>query len=82
MKTLFVKQASYISEYKIELIFSDNKSKIIDFEPFLFKNSHPQHDKYRKLTNFKTFKIENGSIVWGIDWDLTFSIDSLYKGKI
>ena len=29
-----------------------------------------------------TFKIENGNIVWGEDWDLIFPIEQLHQGRI
>jgi len=72
----------YITEYKIELKFDDNSIQLIDFEPFLRKNPHPQWNKYLKLDNFKKFKIESGNIVWGRNWDLIFPVNQLYTNKI
>ncbi|MDD3686693.1 MAG: DUF2442 domain-containing protein [Bacteroidales bacterium] len=74
--------AKHIKHYCIELTFSDKKKVIVDFEAFLNKCSHPQHNKYKELRNFKQFKIENGNIVWGKNWDMIFPLEELYKGKI
>ena len=73
---------NYLIGYKIEIKFDDKTTQIIDFEPFLRQNPHPLWNKYLKLENFKKFKIENGNIVWGRDWNLIFPINQLYKNKI
>jgi hypothetical protein len=49
---------------------------------FFTAHSHPQYNKYKKPENFKRFKIENGNIVWGKDWDMIFPVYDLYTGKI
>jgi len=79
---MIVKQANYIKDYIVRLSFSDGSMKDVDFGVFLKKRSHPQWNKYNDLSNFKQFKIENGNIVWGEDWDLIFPINQLYNGKI
>ncbi len=63
MKTINIISAQYIKEYKIKLVFSDKTEKIIDFIAFFNSNSHPQWNKYKKIQNFKKFKIQNGNIV-------------------
>ena len=57
---------------------------IITFYPETVKTpmSFTQYNKYKKQENFKKFKIENGNIVWGKDWDLIFPVYDLYEGKI
>ena len=72
--------ATYLNEYNIELRFSDNTVRQINFEIFLKTHSHPQFDKYKKLNNFRKFKIERGNIVWGKNWDLIFDLWELYDG--
>jgi hypothetical protein len=66
----------------LKISFNDGTSQIIDFGPFLMENPHPQHDKYRDVSNFKRFKIERGNVVWGKDWDLIFPVSQLHKGYI
>jgi len=82
MKTISVTNAKYINSYKLEVVFNDDKKKIIDFGDFLNSHSHPQFNKYKKEQNFKRFKIQNGNIVWGKDWDMIFPVYDLYSGKI
>ena len=62
--------------------FNDGFKRIVDFEPFLFAYDRGYYNRYRMLSNFKSFKIEDGNIVWGKDWDLIFPIKELYAGKI
>ena len=80
---IFVSNATYLNDYVIRLVFNDKTSKDIDFEPFL-KTSKLRSicEKYLDLDNFKNFKIEDGNIVWGKNWDLIFPEDQLYNGKI
>lgn len=82
MRTIAVKEAKYADEFKLEILFTDNKKQLVDFGKFLRKHSHPQFNKYKKLQNFKQFKIENGNVVWGKDWDMIFPVYDLYKGII
>ncbi|HEY4063184.1 MAG TPA: DUF2442 domain-containing protein [Puia sp.] len=82
MKAISVSKAVYIDGYKLEVEFNDNKIHVVDFGNFLNTHSHPQYNKYKKPENFKKFKIENGNIVWGKDWDMIFPLYDLYKGTI
>lgn len=82
MKSIVVKDARYIEDFSLEIIFNDDKKSVVDFSVFLKTHSHPQYNKYKKEENFKKFKIENGNIVWGKDWDMIFPVSDLYKGKI
>lgn len=74
--------AKYIEGFKLEVVFNNQKTRVVDFGTFLNKHNHPQYNKYKKENNFKKFKIENGNVVWGKDWDMIFPVYDLYKGKI
>lgn len=74
MKTLAVTEAEHVGELCLRLSFSDETSQLVDFGPFLTNHPHPQHNKYRRLANFKRFKIERGNIVWERDWNLIFPV--------
>ena len=80
---IFVLSATYLKDYVVRLIFSDNTSRDVDFGIFLKKNI-PRSicEKYLDLENFKNFKIEDGNIVWGKNWDMVFPEEQLYNGKI
>lgn len=82
MKAISVKAARYLDGHRLEVVFTDNRKQVIDFAGFLQTHSHPQFNKYRKEDNFKKFKIENGNIIWGKDWDMIFPVYDLYGGKI
>ena len=82
MSTIMVTDATYIQGYRIKIAFSDNSSRVIDFEPFLKENPHPQWNKYNNINLFKKFKIENGNLVWGRNWDLIFPVYGLYTGNL
>jgi len=81
-KPIQVTNAEYRIDYKVEIWFSDNTIKIVDFGNFLEKHPHPQHNKYKDKELFKQFKIEAGNLVWGENWDLIFPVTQLYKGVI
>ena len=74
--------AEYVESYMLEIFFSNDKKKLVDFSEFLEMHSHTQYNKYKKENNFKKFKIENGNVVWGKDWDMIFPVDELYKGRL
>lgn len=82
MKTISIKDAKHIEAFKLEIIFNDGVVRMVDFGDFLQSHSHPQFNKYKKEENFKRFKIENGNVIWGKDWDMIFPLYDLYKGKI
>ena len=82
MTTISVIAANYLNGLSLEIVFNDNKKKQDDFSGFLATHSHPQYNKYKKVENFRKFKIENGNVVWGKDWDMIFPVYDLYRGKI
>ena len=59
MKPISVKEVKYIEGYKLEIVFTNAKRKVVDFGQFLKTHSHPQYNKYKKTENFKRFKIFN-----------------------
>ncbi len=82
MKTVNIIDANYKGNFSLELTFSDSKKSVVDFNNFFQKNNHPQFNKYKKEENFLKYKIENGNVVWGKDWDMIFPVWNLYKGKV
>ncbi len=82
ISTIKVTDAEYVSDFKVQITFSDSTRQVINFQDFLDNNPHPQYDKYKNLKHFKNFRIERGNIVWGKDWDLIFPIEQLHSGEI
>ena len=79
---LQIKKADYLDGFRVAIYFNDGVKKIIDFTDFLHSKYNYYTRKYRNTSNFKKFKIENGNVVWGKDWDLIFPITHLRKGNI
>jgi hypothetical protein len=73
--------AKYVSGYKIRLTFNDGTVRLVDFGPFLAKARNPDTTDYRDLRKFKSFRIEDGDLIWG-DLQMIFPILDLYKGEI
>lgn len=74
--------AKYIEGYKIELTFNDGKVNIIDFEKQIMAQKVPEYAAYQNINEFKKFKIDDGNIVWGEDWDLIFELHRLYENTL
>ena len=78
---LAITNAEYIKDYKIKLVFSDNKERIINFEHFLKQARNPLTRKFLDLNEFKKFTIEYGDLVWK-DYEMCFPIIDLYEDNI
>ena len=74
-----IKNAKYIGDYKIEIIFFDKTIKNIDLKNFLFKSKNPYIKKYQNQDLFKQFRIEDGEICWG-DNEFDLNPLSIYRG--
>ena len=80
-KHLEITDAKYLSDYRIRLRFNDGKVQIVDFSSFLAKARNPDTTDYRDLEKFKSFRLEDGDLVWG-DLQMIFPISELYEGEI
>lgn len=81
MKTINIKEANYISGYKIHFKFDDGKENTVDFKPFILSSSHPDIKKYKNKELFENFSLKYGEIQWN-DYELAFPIFDLYQGNI
>lgn len=77
---LAVTEAKYVSGYRILLTFNDGTVRLLDFGPFLAKARNPDTTDYRDLQKFRTYRIEDGDLVWG-DFQMIFPIMDLYRGN-
>jgi Holliday junction resolvase len=80
-KYIFIKEAKYISDYKIYLKFNDGKEKLLDFENFISGSIHADIKKYQNKNLFKHFTLQHGDLEWN-DYELAFPIYDLYQGRI
>ena len=76
-----VKQAHYIGDFAIRILFKDGSQKLVDFKPFLEKSLHPSIKRYLQEDKFRNYQIIDGNLNWN-DYDLIFPLEDLYKGKI
>ncbi len=72
-----VVSARYKEGYKIEIIFDDGRSGIVDFTEYLDRGG--VFEKFKDITFFKSYKIDEevGTIVWGNEIDI--SPEKLYS---
>ncbi len=75
-----ITNAKYLKDYLIEITFLDGKINKIDFKEFI--SNYHAYPEYRDIERFKLFKIENGNIVWGTNWDIIFHLEDLYYNNI
>ena len=76
-----VMEAEYLPPYSIRLRFSDGAEQFIDFREFLEKSRHPEIRKYLNQELFRRFSVVHGRLDWN-DYDLCFSMQDLYEGRI
>lgn len=70
-----------IGDCVLRLRFSDGRTVAVDFGPFLRNSQHPDIRKYLDGQLFKSYRLEDGDLMWG-DFDLCFPIADLYEGRI
>jgi hypothetical protein len=76
-----IEKAEYKGEYMINIRFSDETERVIDFGNFLQKAKNPMTKKYLNKELFKSFTIEYGDLVWN-DYEMCFPIWDLHEGNI
>ncbi len=76
-----IKQAKRLDGYKLQLVFNDQSSQVIDFKPFLSQSLNPLIRKYLAPEEFAKFEIDEGDLEWN-DYDLCFPIADLYENRI
>jgi hypothetical protein len=78
---LRVRNARYVPRYKVAIEFNDGRRRVVDFGPFLKGALNPMFTKYRRLKEFKSFRVEDGDLMWG-DFEMIFPIEDLHRGEI
>lgn len=81
MKALSIVRAKHVDGHKLQLSFSDLTQQVVDFKSFLQKSNLPDLKKYRKVSNFKKFKLKAGNLIWG-DFEMLFPLEDLYKNQL
>lgn len=81
LKQIKIAHVKQVGHYALQIEFSDRKTQVVDFEPFLQKSVHPEVRKFLNPQKFKNFKVIDGDLMWG-DYDMIFPIHDLYNNSI
>jgi len=75
---IWITNASYLGEYKIEIQFNDTNKGIVNFESILDK---PIFSPLKNVDYFKNFKLNAWTIEWenGADFSPEFLLSQLNK---
>jgi len=76
-----IEQVTQLEDYKLQLIFNDQSSQTVDFQPFLTQSLNPLIRKYLAPEEFSKFEIADGDLEWN-DYDLCFPIADLYENSL
>ena len=79
---LYITGATDAGNLSVELSFSDQTTRVVDIGEYIRQHPHPQYNKYLDPRKFRTFKLEQGNIVWGKNWDLIFPVEQLHAASI
>jgi hypothetical protein len=78
-----IKKATSGGDYVIRFAFTDGRVSEIDFLPFLSAaGQNPMNSKYLDVTRFRTFQLHRNVDVYWDDWEMCFSFETLYEGKL
>ncbi len=78
VNSFYIKDVTDVGNLLIEIAFSDNTLRVVNIGDLIQKHPHPQYIRYLDPKRFTRFKIANGNVVRGKDWDLIFPIEQLY----
>ncbi len=70
-------KAKYAGDYKIEIVFDDKKSGIIDLEKIIFSDKRPIFKELQDKKKFSQIKVALDTVVWKNGLDL--APEFLYK---
>ena len=66
---LSIIEAKYLKKYKINVIFNDQKSSIIDLHDKIKYDKRAIIKRLKDIDTFKAFNLENDTIVWENGYD-------------
>lgn len=79
MAIIHVTKARYIDQYKIYLVFNNNKAGIVDLKAVITKDHRPVVTELVDVNKFKKFTVEADTVVWenGLDLASEFLYEKL-----
>jgi hypothetical protein len=75
---MIITTAKYLGSYRILATFNNGQTRQINLYRFIKQSQNPLIRKYLDKTLFAGFTVQNGTICWGNDFDL--SPMSIYQG--
>ena len=75
-----IKQATYLADYRIKVLFDDGTSRDIDLYGFLSQSRLPIIRQYLDLDKFRQFRVEDGTLAWE-DNEFDLNPINIYKGQ-
>ncbi len=67
---LEIKKADYLGEYKINLLFNNDKSGQVNLKELIFGDQRKIFSTLKVLSAFKNFRVEHGTLIWSDALDL------------
>jgi hypothetical protein len=81
IENIQITKAEYKGDYCIRFEFSDGKTIEIDFYPFLNKQGqNPMVSQYLDKNRFRNFDILNNRDISWDDFEMCFSLETIYTG--
>jgi Protein of unknown function (DUF2442) len=81
IESVEVVSATYLTECKLHIFFSDNTEQTVDFQPFLETTPDRSLKKYLHPEHLQGFKIFNGNLNWN-QYDMIFPVDDLHRNLL
>ncbi len=80
---VWIREAEYIEDYKIQVTFNNNESGIIDLKKVILNDKRPIFQELSDTSKFSRFKVEFDTIVWenGLDLAPEFLYDFLKQSQ-
>jgi len=75
-----IKEAFYIKDYQLKVVFTDGTIKMIDLYNFISTSKHPLINKFLDKNLFREFYIDYGTICWG-DNEFDINPKDIYNGN-
>jgi hypothetical protein len=73
----YIISAKYIKDYKINVVFNDNKSGVVDLESVIKNDPREIFQELKDLKKFRQIKADMDTIIW--DNGLDLAPESLYE---
>ena len=67
---LEVRQATYMGDYTLHLVFNNGMEGIADLKETIFDDKWPVFSFLKEKANFKNFKVEHSTVIWSDQLDL------------